>query len=91
MKVNGSPNPHQRTEAAKERQEQLAEELKERREGTPRNDGVQVSDVARALTAARSPETPDSDRIERLRAEIENGTFQIDAEAIAEAMLKEEV
>ncbi|MEM9070793.1 MAG: flagellar biosynthesis anti-sigma factor FlgM [Myxococcota bacterium] len=52
---------------------------------------VEVSSVAQELASARGPETPDTDRIERLRAEIENGTFEVDAEAIAEKMLEEEL
>lgn len=52
---------------------------------------VRVSSEARALLDARAPEVPDQQRIARLRDEIRNGTFQVDAAKIAERMLEEEV
>jgi len=52
---------------------------------------VQVSKGARALHEARRPEEPDMERIERLRAAIADGSFEVDADAVAERMLAEEI
>jgi len=38
----------------------------------------------------RAPETPDAARIERLRSEIAKGTFTVDADKVARAMIDEE-
>lgn len=51
---------------------------------------VRVSDSAKALGDARAPEQPDSARIERLRERVAKGELVIDAERIADAMLREE-
>lgn len=61
-------------------------------EGSSRSQGeqVRVSSEAIALHDARSPEVPDQDRIARLKEAIVNGTFRIDSNRIAEAMLREE-
>lgn len=57
----------------------------------PAGERVQVSPEARALSSVRDPEVPDADRIERLKAAIADGTFRIDAERIADAMMHEEL
>ena len=57
----------------------------------PKAERVEVSSAARQLAAARAPETPDVARVERLRAAIADGSFEVDADAIAEQMLKEEL
>ena len=51
---------------------------------------VQVSSQAKALAEAKAPEAPDASRIERLKEAIRSGTFVIDADRIAGAMLREE-
>lgn len=57
----------------------------------PKGERVEVSSAARELAAARAPETPDMARVERLRAAIADGSFEVDADAIAEQMLQEEL
>ncbi|MCB9623956.1 MAG: flagellar biosynthesis anti-sigma factor FlgM [Sandaracinus sp.] len=51
---------------------------------------VELSSLARMLTDARAPESIDAARVEALRAKLEDGTFEIDAQRIAERMLQEE-
>ena len=51
---------------------------------------VRVSDEARQLADVRAQETPDAARIERLRSEIAKGTFTVDADKVARAMIDEE-
>ena len=51
---------------------------------------VQVSSQAQALAQARAPETPDMPKVQKLKEQIERGTFKADPEKIAEAMLSEE-
>ncbi|MCC6876610.1 MAG: flagellar biosynthesis anti-sigma factor FlgM [Sandaracinaceae bacterium] len=51
---------------------------------------VKVSQSARALADLRAPETPDPERIAKLRGQIERGELEIDPEKIAETMLREE-
>jgi len=53
-------------------------------------DAVAVSPGAQALAAARAPETPDAARIAALQRAIAEGTFEVDPQRIAEAMLREE-
>ncbi len=59
------------------------------------NDGVSehvhVSNEARLLLDARAPEVPDAERIQRLQQQLENGSFEVDADQIAKRMLEEEV
>ncbi|MDD9946749.1 MAG: flagellar biosynthesis anti-sigma factor FlgM [Myxococcales bacterium] len=52
---------------------------------------VQVSSRARVLASSRDPEVPDQSRIERLKAAIAEGTFEIDVDRIADAMIREEL
>ena len=51
---------------------------------------VRMSDAARALRGAREPESPDTAKVEALRARIEAGDFKVDPERIADAMMSEE-
>ena len=51
---------------------------------------VEVSDMAKRLADARGPSELDTARIERLKDAITAGTFTIDLERIANAMLQEE-
>lgn len=59
--------------------------------GAERQEKVRVSSEALVLQEAREPEVPDQDRIARLKQAIVDGSFKIDADRIAEAMLSEEV
>ena len=56
-----------------------------------RGERVQVSSQARALSEVRGPEVPDVDKIARLREAIANGSFVVDADRIAAAMIEEEL
>ena len=49
-----------------------------------------VSGGARALSSARAPEAPDEVRVARLKQAIRDGTFQVNVEKIADAILREE-
>lgn len=51
---------------------------------------VELSSLARMLTDARAPEAVDTARVEALRAKLADGSFEIDAQRIAERMLQEE-
>jgi flagellar biosynthesis anti-sigma factor FlgM len=52
---------------------------------------VELSSLARMLTDARAPEAIDAARVEALRTRIADGSFEIDAQKIADRMLAEEV
>ncbi|MDH5671847.1 MAG: flagellar biosynthesis anti-sigma factor FlgM [Myxococcales bacterium] len=52
---------------------------------------VNVSSQARQLAEARAPEQPDEARVARLTDAIRNGTFTVDVDRIADAMLSEEL
>lgn len=53
-------------------------------------DAANVSVVATELADSKGPEVIDLERVERLKAAIENGSFTVDADTIAERMLAEE-
>lgn len=66
-----------------------------RRTATPtsaRRDGdsVTISGEARTLFDARGPEQPDAAKVAALRDRIRSGTFRVDADRIADAMITEE-
>ncbi|MEM6955706.1 MAG: flagellar biosynthesis anti-sigma factor FlgM [Myxococcota bacterium] len=56
-----------------------------------RADGAELSSAASELADAKGPEVLDMERVDRLRKSIQNGSFRIDPDAIAERMLDEEV
>ena len=58
--------------------------------GGGRAERTTVSDGARALANARSPEQPDELRVARLKQAIREGTFQVNVDKIADAILREE-
>lgn len=64
-----------------------AESVSEKRDAGER---VRVSPEAKLLTEARLPEAPDTALVDRLRDAISKGAFKVDAERIADLMLKEE-
>jgi len=96
MKVHGaSPGPHG-ADNAEARRRAANRTDSEEGDGTQqtrriRSEDVAVSSTAQALGRVRAPESPDLDRIERLKRAIEDGSFRVDAEKIAETMLREEV
>jgi len=51
---------------------------------------VQLSDAGRQLSGVRAPEVPDQARIEHLRGLLAAGKLNVDAHAIADAMLRDE-
>jgi negative regulator of flagellin synthesis FlgM len=55
-----------------------------------RGERVQVSSSSKLLAQARGPHTPDAARVERLKSAIANGSFKVDADRVAEAMIQEE-
>ena len=59
--------------------------------GKSQSEAVAMSGAAQALGKVKDPESPDLDRIERLRQAINSGTFLVDPEKIASAMLRDEV
>jgi negative regulator of flagellin synthesis FlgM len=86
MKVQGPPKPRLQpmrdATPAKEAQAQRAE--------PSRRERVEVSSSSKLLAQARSPHTPDTARIERLKNAIKDGSFKVDANRVAEAMIQEE-
>lgn len=60
------------------------------RVSTDHSERVHVSREAALLHAAREDERMDTAKIEKLRLAIESGKFEINPEAIADAMLREE-
>ena len=52
---------------------------------------MRISKHAQQLTDVRAAEKPDMERVERLKQAIDDGTFGIDADKIAERMLEEEL
>ena len=65
----------------------------EKTENTPRGEKTErvvVSELARDLAEARGPQEVDESRVERLRLALEDGSFERDAEQIAERMIQEE-
>lgn len=53
-------------------------------------ESVEVSKTSQKLAMARAPESPDAERIARLRAAVADGSLSIDSGAIADRMLSEE-
>jgi flagellar biosynthesis anti-sigma factor FlgM len=51
---------------------------------------VRISGQAKALSDARAPEVADAEKVARLRDSLSKGTFKVDHEKIADAMLREE-
>lgn len=88
MKING-PDVQARV-----RYTRSAEETKEvgraRNAGTGEAAAVRVSDGARVMGGMRAPESPDMEKVARLRAAIDSGDFKVDPEAIASRMMEEE-
>ena len=86
MKVTGTP-PHIRIPRATADQSKPGRTL----QSVPHASvSTRLSPTGRSLALVRSPEVPDEARIERLRALVDSGRLEIDAVAIADAMLREE-
>lgn len=54
------------------------------------SDRVEISDSANASRELRAEERVDVERVERLKAAIQAGSFAVDPERVAEAVLGEE-
>jgi flagellar biosynthesis anti-sigma factor FlgM len=51
-----------------------------------------VSSLSKLLSQVRAPEdAPDAAKVERLRDSIRTGSFKVDHQKVAEAMVQEEV
>jgi flagellar biosynthesis anti-sigma factor FlgM len=59
--------------------------------GKPTGERVAVSSLSKLLSQVRAPDSPDTAKVERLRESIKAGTFKVDHEKVAEAMVAEEV
>jgi len=84
MKTDRQHRPGKASEVSGEKKTQA-------KRGARGAERVQVSKGARALHHARRPEEPDAERIERLRAAIADGSFEVDADVVAERMIAEEL
>lgn len=52
---------------------------------------VEVSSLSKLLATVRAPDTPDVEKVERLRESIRVGQFQVDHYKVADTMVQEEV
>ena len=83
MKINGIQRPH--VDAAS-----TAKPVAQR--GTTESaTKVAVSSQAKQLAEARSPEVTDQEKISRLAQAIARGEFKVEAERLAERLLREEM
>jgi flagellar biosynthesis anti-sigma factor FlgM len=57
----------------------------------PPSERVDVSNLSKLLSSVRASEQIDVPKVERLRESISAGTYKVDQEKVAEAMLREEV
>ena len=87
MKVTGPNGPHTIHSLRNNEQGKAAPK---QQPAPVRAETVQLSSSAAALAKAHDVPSNDRTRIERLKAEIKNGTFRVDPERIAEKMLAEE-
>jgi len=51
---------------------------------------VAVSSLSKLLAQVRAPDSPDVEKVEKLRESIRTGEFQIDREKVADTMVQEE-
>lgn len=51
---------------------------------------VAVSSLSKMLSQVRAPDSPDVEKVEKLRESIRTGEFKIDREKVAETMVHEE-
>lgn len=89
MRINGTQHPGL-IERANEGRTRPAEAADGKARPPAAREAVEVSKLSQKLALARAPETPDAERIARLRSALEAGTLSIDSGAIADAMLREE-
>jgi len=91
MRIQG-PKTQGTTKVSREASDQKTSDS-ETSKGTERTRGekVRISKHAQQLTDVRAAEKPDMERVERLRNAIDDGTFEVDPEKIAERMLEEEL
>lgn len=92
-------SPSQATNTRGKVNEQQQSQVKESHTAKPtthHSDTVKLSDAAIALQGAQkklASNTPDTDeaRIERIKADIENGNYNINSQRVAEGMLNFEM
>jgi negative regulator of flagellin synthesis FlgM len=86
MKVQGPTRPRM----LPLRDTQNAKETPDKAAVSARGEKVQVSSSSKLLADAKGPEVKDSARIERLKGAIKDGSFKVDPQRIASAMIAEE-
>lgn len=96
MKITGN-NPYRRADAARSERLRSTPRGEESGSGRASRSGgnqaateVRLSGAAQSLQEARAPETPDAEKVERLRSLVEQGQLEIDPTRIADAMLRDE-
>lgn len=52
---------------------------------------VEVSSLSKLLAQVRAPDSPDVEKVERLRESIRAGAFQVDHAEVADTMVQEEL
>ena len=52
---------------------------------------VEVSSLSKMLAQVRAPDSPDVEKVERLRESIRTGEFKVDQDKVADTMVQEEL
>ena len=86
MKVQGPGRP----QMLPLRDTQNAKDAQDKGPVQTRRERVQVSSSSKLLAEAKGPEVKDNARVERLKAAIKDGSFKVDAQRVASAMIAEE-
>ena len=89
MKIQGQ-NPYSKVHSRKDSKSRSGTDGQAKSSSSGAATAVNVSSTARNLVTLHAPEEADLSKVERLREAVEQGTFQVDAEKIADAMVREE-
>jgi flagellar biosynthesis anti-sigma factor FlgM len=91
MKVHGGPGRPPVTQVQDKKASVQHADNPQEAKPTSTGERVAVSSLSKLLAQARAPDSPDMAKVEALRGSIQAGTFKVDHERVAEAMLREEV
>jgi flagellar biosynthesis anti-sigma factor FlgM len=90
MKVQGPGRPGVGQVESAQTNQQL-KSLEQSKTTRAPEEKIQVSSLSKLLSQVRNvPDAPDMQKVERLKGALEAGTFKVDHERTAEAMMQEE-